>query len=98
MDKKEARQKLGMMLLKGSLAYTRHAKERMRKRKFTAHDVMKALSGGTMLDKIGPCKHGNGFECVMRTQLDDGRFIEVPIVADEDAGRIIIKSVVRKSK
>ncbi|MFA4875452.1 MAG: DUF4258 domain-containing protein [bacterium] len=97
MDKSEAKCKLQMMLLKGSLAYTKHANERMAERKFTAQDVIRALTGGVMEEGPTPTKKIQGFECVMRTQLNDGRVLEVPIVVDETAGRIIVKSVVRKS-
>lgn len=98
MDNKKVRKKLGLVLLRGSLAYTKHASERMSERKFTAQDVMRALSGGTMSEGPREVKHTQGFECVMRTRLDDGRILEVPIVVDEKANKIIVISVVRKSK
>lgn len=96
MERKEARHLLRALLLKGSVAYSDHASMRMAERKFTAQDVMRALNGGVMVEGPTPAKKVKGFECVMHTQLDDCRILEVPIVVDEAAGRIIVKSVVRK--
>ncbi|MFA4973352.1 MAG: DUF4258 domain-containing protein [bacterium] len=97
MDRDEAKRKLQMLLLrKGSLAPSAHARKRMIERRFTMPDVMRALSGGVMSEGPTKAKHVKGFECVMRTQLDDCRVLEAPIVVDEEHGRIIIKSVVRK--
>ena len=97
MDREEARQKLRMLLLKaGSLAPSGHASQRMAERKFTMQHVIRALEGGVMCEGPTDTAHAGGFECTMRTQLDDGRTLEVPVVVDEEAGRIIVKSVVRK--
>lgn len=99
MDREEAKRKLRLLLVsRGSLAYSRHAREKMTERKFTAHDVMKALHGGSMVEDPAETKHLRGFETKMKIQLDDGRLLEVPIVVDEENRRIIIKTTRRVGK
>lgn len=99
MTRDEARIRLRKLLMsKKSIALTAHARERMIERKFTMQDVMRALIGGVIAEDPKETKNFKGFECKMRTKLDDGRILEVPIVVVEDNRRIIVKTTRRVSK
>jgi hypothetical protein len=100
MDKDDARKKLrsALEIDHYSIAFSYHSKERRNERRYTTIDIRNAIYGGIMIKGPTKLKHVKGFECVMELPLRDGRKFSVPLVVDETARRIIVKSTVPRKR